>query len=62
MLPYVKDGFWAMSHSKTFECFFLKVDRTSVDDDERPDQPVSISVPEMTERVHCFNCEDLSNH
>jgi len=45
-------GEQAMGHSQTFQWFSrFKAGRTSIDDDERSDQPVSSSTPEMIERL-----------
>ena len=45
-------GEQAMGRSQTFQWFSLfKAGRISTDDDERSDRPVSISTPEMNERV-----------
>jgi len=45
-------GEQAMGRSQTFQWFCrFKAGRTSIDDDERSDQPVSSSTPEMIERL-----------
>ena len=45
-------GEQAMGRSQTFQWFSrFKAGRTSTDDNERPGRPVSISTPEIIERV-----------
>jgi len=52
-------GEQAMGCSQTFQWSSqFKAGRTSIDDDERSGQPVSSSMPEMTERVRQIICED----
>ena len=52
-------GEQAMCRPQTFQWFSrLKAGRTSTDDDERSDRPVSSSTPEMIERVRQIIRED----
>ena len=52
-------GEQAMGRSQKFQWFSrFKADRTSIDDNERSGRPVSISTPEMTERVRQIIRED----
>jgi len=48
-----------MGRSQTFQWFsWFKAGRTSIDDDERSDRPVSSSTPEMIDRVRQIILED----
>ena len=52
-------GEQALGRSQTFQWFSrFKAGRTSTDDDERSDRPVTSSTPEIIERVHQIILED----